>query len=175
MYCSANVPYIVCTIIHFRLRYYKMPHSTYCCVYILSIYCIWALCVARCCCFQYINMLHYIAATIFRGFYMYTIYLIYLTPDFSFLLHSFDLFMLDVIQCASSVTFFGYCFLAVATSYQAKHMADVYWGMRLFLLTFFFLLYFPCYIFYIYNRKNVSQINILFFSTMFAIFPQVQT
>nr|CAH0112058.1 unnamed protein product [Daphnia galeata] len=32
--------------------------------------------------------------------------------------------------CASSVTFFGYCFLAVATSYQAKHMADVYWGVQ---------------------------------------------
>lgn len=133
--------------------------------------------LARCCCFQYINMLYYMAATIFRGFYMfymYIIYLIYLTPDFSFLLHSFDLFMLDVIQCASSVTFFGYCFLAVATSYQAKHMADVYWGMRLFLLTFFSFYIFRAIFFYIYNRKNVSQINI-FFSTMFAIFPQVQT
>ncbi|KZS20740.1 Uncharacterized protein APZ42_012401 [Daphnia magna] len=32
--------------------------------------------------------------------------------------------------CASSITFFGYCFLAVATSYQAKHMADVYWGVQ---------------------------------------------
>ena len=31
-------------------------------------------------------------------------------------------------QCSSSATFFGYCFLAVATSYQVKHLADVYWG-----------------------------------------------
>jgi hypothetical protein len=34
--------------------------------------------------------------------------------------------------------------LAVATSYQAKHMADVYWGEILFFFDLFF--FFPCFV-----------------------------
>lgn len=59
------------------------------------------------------------------------------------------------IQCASSVTFFGYCFLAVATSYQAKHMADVYWGETLSIFLFYF---FPCFfVLFFYMSPKLNQ------------------
>lgn len=87
-------------------------------------------------------------------------YLAFLLTVFFFLLDNVH------IQCASSVTFFGYCFLAVATSYQAKHMADVYWGESLFFYSI--LVFFQCLFLFFCTTKNWKQHKSI---SLFSISP----
>jgi hypothetical protein len=87
-------------------------------------------------------------------------YLAFLLTVFFFLLDNVH------IQCASSVTFFGYCFLAVATSYQAKHMADVYWGESLFFYSI--LVFVQCLFLFFCTTKNWKQHKSI---SLFSISP----
>jgi hypothetical protein len=133
---------------------YQMPPFTYSCVHTrVSIYCLCALysLFSRYYCFNisciFLNI---------RG----RFYLAFLLTVFFFLLDNVH------IQCASSVTFFGYCFLAVATSYQAKHMADVYWGESLFFYSI--LVFVQCLFLFFCTTKNWKQHKSI---SLFSISP----